>query len=445
MTSVGQPTTAIAVGLHDDPRPTTGKAVRSRLAMRLWTFAMVVGPGLIVMVADNDAGAVSTYTEAGARYGTRLLWVLAALLPCTYFVQEMVVRLGIVTGQGLTQLIYSRFGHRWGNLNVGSLLVANFLTLVTEFALVALCAGHLGVSPRIAVVLAGCALMGLVLSGSYRRWERVTIFLCAFDLLWLVFTLRLGPGAGAVAKALVVPGLPAGGLSPKLMFLIMAIIGTTIAPWQLFFQQSCVVDKRLRFKDLPWARLDTFIGGLVVIGMAVCMMVVGDALRRGGTAFVDPGQMAVALGEVGGPFLRRGLLLLMINAAVLGATTISLASAWAWGEVKGWPHSLQLKPRQAPGFYGLYLLCIALAAGLVLLPGAPLQLIILGVQVVCGIMLPMMLVFLQLLCTDRELLGDEFVNRPWNNVVNTAVIAVLFVLSLILALQVLAPQLFPGL
>ena len=443
MMSFGPPAVVLTAG-QGGAAPVAARSVRSPWAVRLWSFAMVVGPGLIVMVADNDAGAVSTYTQAGALYGTRLLWFLAALLPCTYFIQEMVVRLGIATGRGLTPLIYQRFGARWGALNLVSLLVANFLTLVTEFAMVTLCAAHLGVRPGVAVPLAAGGLLALVLTGSYRRWERATIFLCAFDLLWLAFAARLSPGAGVVARDLVVPRMPLGGVTPQLLFLLVAIVGTTIAPWQLFFQQSCVVDKRLRFRDLPWARLDTFIGGLVVIGMAVCMVVVGDALRRTGAAYADPGQMAVALAAQAGPWVSHGLLLLMVNAAVLGATTISLASAWAYGEVKGWPHSLQRSPREAPLFYALYLVCITLAGGLVLLPGAPLQLIIVGVQVCCGIVLPVMLVFLQLLCTDRELLGDQFVNRPWNNVVNTVIIAVLFGLSTLLALQVLVPQRFAG-
>ena len=153
--------------------------------------------------------------------------------------------------------------------------------------------------------------------------------------------------------------------------------------------------------------------------------------------------MAMDLGKFFGPWFRTGILLLMINAAALGTTAISLSSAWAYGEVKGWPHSLQKSVKEAPGFYGMYLLSVAAAAGLVLIPRAPLQLIILSVQVLAGIMLPSAIVFLQLLLNDKEMLGAEFANKPWNNVVNWTIIIVLFALSLVLAAQVMAPQFFP--
>lgn len=154
--------------------------------------------------------------------------------------------------------------------------------------------------------------------------------------------------------------------------------------------------------------------------------------------------MAVVLGHLYGPATRTLLLLLMINGAVLGTTAISLSSSWAWGEVRGWKHSLQVRFTEAPGFYAAYALCIVAAAALVLIPKAPLQVIILGVQVLAGVMLPSAVIFLQLLLNDRELLGDQFVNRPWNNWINWTIIAVLFLLSLILALQVAAPHLFPS-
>jgi Mn2+/Fe2+ NRAMP family transporter len=227
------------------------------------------------------------------------------------------------------------------------------------------------------------------------------------------------------------------------MFLVIAIVGTTVAPWQLFFQQSCIADKRLRFADVKWARLDTFLGACITITVAGCMMIAGNASLAHGFKFTDPAQMALDLGNLAGSFVRNAILLLMINAAVLGTTAISVSSAWAYGEVRGWPHSLQLPMRKAPGFYLVYVLCVAVAAGMVLIPGAPLQLIILGVQVLAGVMLPSAIIFLQLLLNDKGLLG-EYANKPWNNWVNWTIIVVLFALSLILAAQVAAPNLFPA-
>jgi Mn2+/Fe2+ NRAMP family transporter len=429
--------------MPDVQAPVRGTIVKSRWAHNLLTFLAVFGPGLIVMVADNDAGAVSTYTQAGAQYGTSLLWLVVLLLPVTYFIQEMVVRLGIATGKGHAAMIYQRFGHWWGVFSLVDLELVNFLTLVTEFAAIDLALTRLGVDPRFGVPLVAAGLFLITITGSYRRWARIVVFLCLLDFAWFAIAWKLHPAAGEVLKAAVIPALPSGGLTSDFVFLVIAVVGTTVAPWQLFFQQSCIADKRLRFSDIPWARLDTFLGAFITISVAGCMMLAGNASRLHGFHFTDPAQMAVDLGTFAGPLLRHAILLMMINAAVLGTTTISLSSAWAYGEVKGWPHSLQLPVRKAAGFYGVYLVCVGLAAGLVLIPRAPLQLIILGVQVLAGVMLPSAIIFLQLLLNDKELLG-EHANKPWNNVVNWTIIIVLFVLSLILAAQVTAPHLFQG-
>jgi Mn2+/Fe2+ NRAMP family transporter len=417
--------------------PVTRSGGRWRL--RALRFLAVAGPGLIVMVADNDAGAVSTYTQAGAQFGTSLLWILALLLPVTYLVQEMVARLGIVTGQGFAALIYQRFGRFWGRFSLADLIVLNFATLVTEFAAVALAARPLGIAPELAVPLAAIGLVVLVGTGSYRRWERMTLALCGLNLAWLFLAWQVGPSAGDILRGVARPSVPAGGVTGEFVFIALALVGTTVAPWQLFFQQSCVADKRLRFADLRLARIDTLVGAIAVVVFAGCMMLVGDALRRQGGTYADPAQMAEALLPTIGHVGRTLILLMMVNAALLGATAISLSSAWACGEVMGWRITLQSRISEAPAFYAIYAASVALAAGLVLIPGAPLQSIIIGVQVLSGVMLPSSLVFLQLLLNDRAMLGPRFANRPWNNRVNWTVIALLFALSLVLAIQVLLP------
>jgi Mn2+/Fe2+ NRAMP family transporter len=432
-----------AVALETPAADVRGIMVRSPWARHLLTFLMVFGPGLIVMEADNDAGAVSTYVQAGAQYGTTLLWLLLLLLPITYFIQEMVVRLGIVTGQGHAAMIYRRFGTWWGRFSLADLMIVNFLTLVTEFAAIALAVGQMGIPPVLGVPVAAAGLIGIVLTASYRRWERMVVFLCLLDIAWLVIGWHLRVPAGQLLRDTLLPAYPAAGMSASYVFLVIAIIGTTIAPWQLFFQQSCVADKRLRFRDLRWARLDTFLGACFTIAVAGAMMLAGNFARTHGIPFEDPAQMATAMAVMTGPGLRYGILFLMINAAALGTTAISLASAWAYGEVVGRPSSLELSVGQAPGFYAVYVLGVAAAAGLVLIPHAPLQTIILGVQVLAGIILPAAIIFLQLLLNDREVLGDQYMNRPWNNWVNWTIIVLLFALSLILAAQVLVPNLFP--
>jgi Mn2+/Fe2+ NRAMP family transporter len=423
--------------------PTANRlVVRHSWQKHLLTFLMVFGPGLIVMEADNDAGAVSTYMQAGGQYGLHLLWLLVVLLPICYFVQEMVARLGIATGKGHAAMIYERFGKWWGHFSLIDLLVVNFLTLITEFAAVSLALSAMGVSPYISVPVSALGLTLMVATGSYLRWERIVIALCLIDLAWFVLAFIVHPGWASVARNTLVPAMPLGGITSSLVFLVIAVVGTTIAPWQLFFQQSCVAEKRLRFADLKWARLDTLIGATFTVLVAGAMMLVGNYGFQHHIVFQDPAQLAVALGPIAGQIVRNGVLLLMVNAAVLGTTAISLASAWAYGEVRGWEHSLHKKLWEAPGFYATYIACVGAAAAIVLIPHVPLQLVIISVQVFAGIVLPSAIIFLQLLLNDRELLGDRWVNRPWNNYINWTIIVVLFTLSLLLAAQVMLPNLF---
>lgn len=437
-----QESASIAVASPEVAVNRRGIVVRKSWQKNLLTFFMVFGPGLIVMEADNDAGAVSTYVQAGGQYGLHLLWILVLLLPICYFVQEMVARLGIATGKGHAAMIYERFGKWWGRFSLFDLLAVNFLTLITEFAAISLALSALGINPLVSVPVSAIGLVLMVVTGSYRRWERIVIALCLMDLTWFVLAFLVHPNWAAVARNTAVPHLPPGRITSSLVFLIIAIVGTTIAPWQLFFQQSCVAEKKLRFADLKWARLDTLIGATFTVLVAGAMMLIGNCGYQHRLQFQDPAQLANALEPIAGRFVRNGVLLLMVNAAVLGTTAISLASAWAYGEVRGWEHSLQKKTWEAPGFYATYVGCVGAAAGIVLIPRMPLQLVIISVQVFAGLILPSAIIFLQLLLNDRELLGERWVNRSWNNYINWTIIIVLFALSLLLAAQVMLPNLF---
>src|SRR5580658_2573976 len=198
------------VALHAAAKPIR---VSNKWTAHALTFLMVFGPGLIVMEADNDAAAVSTYVQAGAQYGTRLLWLLLVLLPISYFVQEMVVRLGIATGEGHAAMIYRRFGRWWGRFSLADLLLLNFLTLVTEFAAIALALAKLGIDPRLGVPLAAVTLTALVLTGSYRRWERIVVFLCLLDLAWFAIAFSVHPGTRELLRYTLPPSIPSSGLT----------------------------------------------------------------------------------------------------------------------------------------------------------------------------------------------------------------------------------------
>ena len=202
------------------------------------------------MEADNDAGAISTYTQAGGQYGLHLLWVLLLLLPITYVCQEMVVRLGVVTGEGHAKMIYKRFGKWWGRFSLFDLELVNFLTLITEFAAISLAFNSIGISPYIAVPLSAVGLILMVVTGSYLRWERIAIILSLGDVIWIVFALLTHPHVGSVLQNTLIPSVPTSGITGSLIFLVIAIVGTTIAPWQLFFQQSAIADKRLRYSNM---------------------------------------------------------------------------------------------------------------------------------------------------------------------------------------------------
>ncbi|HTW63944.1 MAG TPA: Nramp family divalent metal transporter [Bryobacteraceae bacterium] len=446
-----------SVGPTSSESPPKGWTVRRPWVARVLMFLVVFGPGLIVMEADNDAGAVQTYMQAGAQYGFHLLWLMLLLLPVCYFVQEMVARLGIATGQGHAAMIFQRFGKWWGVFSLGDLLLVNFLTLITEFIAVSLATRHICNNapwvPYVTVPIFAVLLIIHVMSGSYRRWERITVFLCIMDCIWFVMAYLTHPAGGEIIRNTILPHIPPAGVLPSglpsspLVFLVIGIVGTTIAPWQLFFQQSCVADKKLRFKDLNMARLDTFIGACFTVLVAGAMIVVGALAVRHNLQYdnFDPAQYADDIRQFfNSGFIRTGILIMFCNAAVLGTTAISLSSAWAWAEVKGWPHSLELPASKAKGFYTVYALCTMAAAGVTLLiPEDKQGLVVLGVQVLAGVILPSAIIFLQLLLNDHELLGDQWVNKKWNNWINWIIIIVLFILSLILAMQVLVPKLFP--
>src|SRR6201984_1064509 len=247
-------------------------APRKRLLARLKTLAVILGPGLIVMVGDNDAGAFGTYTQAGQNYGTTLLWTLLLLIPVLYVNQEMVVRLGAVTGVGHARLIFERFGKFWGAFSVIDLFLLNALTLVTEFIGVSLALRYLGLSQFWGVLASALIVMIAVSTGNFRRFERFAIFLVFGSLLLVPVILMVHPPVAEMAKDFFIPKMPEGGNLSEVMLLIIAIVGTTVAPWQLFFQQSYLVDKRITPRFIHYERSDLVIGiALVILGAAALM------------------------------------------------------------------------------------------------------------------------------------------------------------------------------
>ncbi len=409
---------------------------------RLQTLLAILGPGLIVMVGDNDAGAFGTYTQAGQNYGTTLLWTLLLLIPVLYVNQEMVLRLGAVAGVGHARLILERFGKFWGAFSVIDLFLLNALTIVTEFIGIALALDYLGVSREIGVALAAVLIMAAASTGSFRRFERFSMALVFGSLLLIPVFIAIHPPLSQIARDFVTPQLPAGAKLSDVMLLIIAIVGTTIAPWQLFFQQSYVIDKRITPRFMSYAKADLWIGIVMVIVGAAAMMAFTAAAFDGKPefgAFTDAGAVATGLGKYAGRATGVMFAVALIDACIIGASAVSLATAYAIGDVLSLKHSLHRKASDAKGFYAVYCGLIALSAGLVLTPGAPLGLLTNAVQTLAGVLLPSATVFLLLLCNDKEVLGP-WVNTRWLNMFTGAVVAALVILSIILTASVMFPD-----
>ncbi len=421
------------IGQHEEAH----RGVRARSLALL----AIVGPGLIVMVGDNDAGGIATYSQAGQNYGTSLLWVLILLVPVLVVNQEMVVRLGAVTGVGHAKLINERFGRFWGWFSVGDLFLLNFLTIVTEFIGVSLALGYFGVSKFIDVPIAAVGLVAMTASGSFRFWERSMFVFVFANLLMIPLFFLAHPNGGEIARHFVIPGIQGGANSTSIL-LIIGMVGTTVAPWQLFFQQSNIIDKRITPRWINYERLDTWIGAVVVVIGAAAVISV-SAFAFGHThyfgSFTDAGVTATGLDHVLGAVPAALFALVLLNASLIGAGALTLSTSYAFGDVFGTKSSLHRSFADAKLFYGIFSALIAGAAAIVLIPGAPLGVITLAVQALAGVLLPSASVFLLLLCNDREVLGP-WRNTTWLNVLAIVIVAVLVLLSLILMATTVFPH-----
>lgn len=417
-------------------------APRRHLSAKLKTLLAIVGPGLIVMVGDNDAGAFGTYTQAGQNYGTHLLWTLLLLVPVLYVSQEMVLRLGAVSGVGHARLILERFGKFWGAFSVIDLFILNALTIVTEFIGVTLSTGYLGLPKVPSVILAAAVVVGAASTGSFRRFERVCLILIAGSLVLIPIYLMVHPPAGQMVHGFVIPGFPHGAQVSTVMLLIIGIVGTTVAPWQLFFQQSYVIDKRITPRFINYERADLWIGiGLVVLG-AAAMFGFSAAVFAGRPEFgnfTNAAGVSAGLAKYVSPLAGDLFAIALLDASIIGAAAVGLATAYASSDVLGFNHSLHRPVTKAKGFYACYAGLMALSAALVIIPGVPLGLLTEGVQTLAGVLLPSAVVFLMLLCNDREVLGP-WVNGRKLNMLTSAIIWVLVLLSIILTASVLFPN-----
>jgi Mn2+/Fe2+ NRAMP family transporter len=405
--------------------------IRKRWA-RLLVFFAVMGPGIITGNVDNDANGIATYSVAGASYGYRLLWTLFLSTFALAVVQEMVARMGAVTGKGLADLIRERFRVRLTLFVMAMLVVANWANTVGDFAGVAGATEIFGVSRYISVPVAALLVWVLIVRGNYRAVERVFLGATLMYVTYFISAVLAKPPWGEVLKATVTPSFD---FSSAYLAMTIGVVGTTIAPWMQFYQQSAVVDKGLTATDYPGTKLDTYLGMLTTNVVAFFIVVAcGATLFVHGVPIRDASDAAQALAPLAGRYASVLFAVGLLNAAVFSVAIIPLSTAYAVCEAFGWEAGLDRSFRDAPVFFGLFT-GILLASGLVILvPRLPLVPVMVASQVLNGILLPFILIFLVLLTNDGHLMGRHR-NSPGFNVIAVTTIVAMIALSLLLLLS----------
>lgn len=419
-----------------ETRAQRGLWPRARL---LW---LLIGPGILVMLGENDGPSMLSYAATGARFGIGFFLpfvVLTFLMACV--VQEMTVRLGTATHRGHAELIFDRFGPFWGWFSMIDLMIGNFLTLVTEFIAIRAGLGFFGVPPYAAVLSAWLVLFAALMAHRYWTWERVSLFAALCNLVFVPVALLSHPHWGAIGHALVTWKPLPGGLNQETVLLLLANIGATVTPWMLFFQQSAIADKGMTTHDIHFGRVDTLLGAFLAALAALATIVAAAPLFEHGMVAgnFQAAEFAQALrpyvGEWGSALFALG----MFEAGMVAAVTISTSSAYAFGEVAHRPHSLNLPFQQGKSFYLVLVLEAAAAAGLVLIPGIPLVYIVLVVNVIAVLAMPPALLFLYMLVNDREIMGD-LVSPRWANLLALGVVVVLIAAGILFGTSVVAPH-----
>jgi Mn2+/Fe2+ NRAMP family transporter len=409
----------------------------------LW---LLVGPGVLVFLGENDAPSMLSYSADGSRYGVGFFIPFVVLtFVMGFIVQEMTVRLGAVTHRGHAELIFDRFGKFWGFFAMGDLVIGNFLTLVTEFIGVRAGLGFFGIRPAVAVGGALVVVAGAITTGRYWTWERITLSLAVFNGLFIPAAILARPDWHAVGHAMVTwMPLPSGSRY-EILLLILATIGATVTPWMLFFQQSAVVDKGMQPRDINAGRFDTFLGALLASVFAIAAILATVPLFHHGINAADfqGAQFAEALepliGHAGAALFALGI----FEAGIVAAIAISTSSAYAFGEVLQTGHSLNRPLREAWPFYLTLLGSASAAAGLVLIPRFPLEFVVLTVNVIAVLAMPPALAFLLLLVNDREVMG-EHVNGFWTNLAGITVTVLLIVAGLGFGVATVFPRWLGG-
>ena len=398
-----------------DEKKTAGSAVKvvkgvkvptiSPRKIRIAALLAVMGPGMIAGLSDDDPAGITTYSQMGAKYGYRLLWVLLLSTLALILFQDLGARIGVVTRQGLIGLVRQKYGARSGVFSASSLILANIGTMTAEFAGIAAAGQLFGVSKYLSVPVAGLLVTFLVLRGSFGRVEKVFFILSAVFLSYVVAGFMARPDWGQAFHGMVVPSMP---FTRDAVFIATATLGTTLAPWGLAFIQSYAVDKRLTRDDLKLLRVDVWTGSLLtgIIGFFVIVTCAATLNRQGIFTITDASQAAAALEPLAGTLAKELFAIGLIGAALLAASILPLSTAYSVSDLTGRPAALNDGLKDAPLFYGTFAAITVIAAGLILLPGAPLVTILLWTQVLNAVLLLPLLCYMLGIARDKRLMGE---------------------------------------
>ncbi len=413
------------------------RPIRARL---LILFA-VIGPGIITANVDNDAGGITTYSVAGAHYGYSLLWLMPLIAIALIVVQEMSARLGVATGKGLAELIRENMGVRWTALIIGILVAANLANTVSEFAGVAASMEIFGVSKFVSVPIAAVLVWVLIVKANYRTVERVFLLASAIYLAYVLSGVMAGPDWGEVGQAFVTPTFV---FESGFVTIAVTIIGTTIAPWMQFYQQSSIVDKGLKPADYAFERIDVVIGSLFAI-LVACFITIACAatLHANGVRVDSAEQAALALGPLAGQYASILFALGLLNASVFSAAILPLSTAYVLCEAFGWEQGVNRKLKEAPVFFGTYTALIVVGAAIILLPIESLVKTMLASQTLNGLLLPVILIVMLRLINDRRQMG-RFANGRVFNLVAWTIVTALIALTAVLVVTSVFPGLLSG-
>ena len=408
------------------------------LRKRLLILFAVVGPGIITANVDNDAGGITTYSIAGATYGYNLLWMLVLVTIALVMVQEMSARLGVVTGRGLADLIRESMGVRVTAFVIGVLLIANLANTVSEFAGVAASMEIFGVSKYVSVPIVALGVWLRFVKGSDKSVERIFLVASALYLSYVISGLLVNPPWGQVLSAAVTPSFR---FEAGYVTLFITVIGTTIAPWMQFYQQSAIADKGLKPTDMAYERIDVIVGSLFTdIVAAFIMIACAATIFARGLQIETAQDAAMALGPLAGAFAEQLFALGLLNASIFSAAILPLSTAYVVCEAFGWESGVNRTWKEAPVFFGSFTAIIVIGAGIILLPIKSLIEAMLQSQTLNGVLLPVILVAMLKLINDRRVMGD-YVNGRLFNLFSWATVGVLIVLTGILVITSFLPGL----